>query len=304
MYTQVGPQGPQGPAGEGSSVTVSETPPTGASEGDQWYDSTTGQSFIYYDNYWVELNNSLPGPQGQAGSTGPAGPSGVIAVTAPITNSGTSTSAIIGINQASLSIFQSQVINLSSSFAAKADLAGATFTGLITGKPNNGGVLLNSNDTGALSVRNATASDAASISFHRPGVYAINMGLDTDNSFKIGGWSAPAHRFIINTLGQVFGNFSSTVRDISAGYTIVNADAGQTVRSTAASAITVTITNVLNVGDSINFVQSGAGIITFTGSGVTLNSFSSRFRTAGQHAVVTLTCVASGLYVLSGNTIV
>jgi hypothetical protein len=28
------------------------------------------------------------------------------------------------------------------------------------------------------------------MSFHRPGIYAINMGLDTDNVFKIGGWSA------------------------------------------------------------------------------------------------------------------
>jgi hypothetical protein len=100
MYTQVGPQGiqgevgpegpegpqgeqgiqgevgPQGPAGEGSSVTVSENPPESASEGDQWYNSSTGESYIYYDNYWVELNNSLPGPQGSQGPPGPTGPQG------------------------------------------------------------------------------------------------------------------------------------------------------------------------------------------------------------------------------------
>jgi hypothetical protein len=37
------------------------------------------------------------GPKGDTGDTGPQGPSGVIAVTAPITNSGTSTSANIGV---------------------------------------------------------------------------------------------------------------------------------------------------------------------------------------------------------------
>jgi hypothetical protein len=37
------------------------------------------------------------GPAGATGATGPQGPSGVIAVTAPITNSGTSTSANIGV---------------------------------------------------------------------------------------------------------------------------------------------------------------------------------------------------------------
>jgi hypothetical protein len=30
------------------------------------------------------------------------------------------------------------------------------------------------------------------MSFHRPGQYAINMGLDTDNAFRLGGWSAGA----------------------------------------------------------------------------------------------------------------
>jgi hypothetical protein len=33
-------------------------------------------------------------------------------------------------------------------------------------------------------------SDSASMSFHRPGAYAINMGLDSDNVFRLGGWSS------------------------------------------------------------------------------------------------------------------
>lgn len=57
MYTQVGPQGLKGDTGD--------TGPTG--------------------------------PQGPTGATGATGPSGVVSVTAPITNTGTSTSAVIGI---------------------------------------------------------------------------------------------------------------------------------------------------------------------------------------------------------------
>lgn len=65
----------------------------------------------------------------------------------------------------------------------------AWFNNLIVAKPNNGGTLVNSNETGGLSIRSANGTDAASMSFHRPNIYAINMGLDTDNNFKIGGWS-------------------------------------------------------------------------------------------------------------------
>jgi len=48
-------------------------------------------------------------PRGDTGETGSPGPSGVVSVTSPITNTGTSTSANIGINQSLISIGPSQV---------------------------------------------------------------------------------------------------------------------------------------------------------------------------------------------------
>jgi hypothetical protein len=72
----------------------------------------------------LDLGNA--GPQGIQGVVGPAGsqgPSGVIAVTSPITNSGTSTSATIGIDQGSLTVAQSQVTNLTTDLAAKQSVA-------------------------------------------------------------------------------------------------------------------------------------------------------------------------------------
>jgi hypothetical protein len=200
-----------------------------------------------------------------------------------------------------ITVAQSQVTNLSTSLAAKADLAGATFTGLVVGRGTTGAVV-SANDTGSFSVRSAAGSNSASMSFHRPGAYAINMGLDTDNAFKVGGWSMGSIRFTVTAAGQVFGNFASTIRNISSGYTIVNDDAGQFVRSTG-GAITVTLSNVLNIGDRIDFIQSGTGQITFSPSGITLNSKSNNRKTAAQHSGATVVCVASGVYSLIGDLV-
>lgn len=50
----------------------------------------------------------------------------------------------------------------------------------------------------------AVNGQAAGIALHRPGVYGINFGLDTDNSVKLGGWShgQNAFRFISDTSGN------------------------------------------------------------------------------------------------------
>lgn len=40
---------------ETSSTTVSELPPTGSEEGDTWFRSSTGQYFVYYDSFWIEI---------------------------------------------------------------------------------------------------------------------------------------------------------------------------------------------------------------------------------------------------------
>jgi hypothetical protein len=76
-----------GPAGK---FTVSDTPPTtpAPQSGDGWFNSDTARLFIRYDNFWIEATSNY---------IGPVGPSGVISVTAPITNSGTSTSAVLGL---------------------------------------------------------------------------------------------------------------------------------------------------------------------------------------------------------------
>ncbi len=90
--------------------------------------------------------------------------------------------------------------------------------------------------------------------------------------------------------------------DKAANYSIVAADLGTTIRSTG-SAITITVDNVLTQqGDRIDFIQAGAGQITFAaGAGVTLSSRSSLVKTAGQFAGASVVFGGSGVYYLIGN---
>jgi hypothetical protein len=74
-----GPQGPTGPTGaNGADGTfqVSSTAPSSPAEGSVWYDSDTGQLFVYYDGYWIESAASVIGPTGPTGPAGGGGGSG------------------------------------------------------------------------------------------------------------------------------------------------------------------------------------------------------------------------------------
>ena len=52
------------------------TPPASPQEGDAWYDSASGNLYVYYDSYWVEAASANDGPTGNTGATGPTGPQG------------------------------------------------------------------------------------------------------------------------------------------------------------------------------------------------------------------------------------
>ena len=89
VSTAAGPQGPTGPAGPKGAYTVSASQPATPISGDVWFDSNSGRTYTYYGTAWVES---------ALGTAGPTGPSGVISVTSPLTNTGTSTAAVLGIN--------------------------------------------------------------------------------------------------------------------------------------------------------------------------------------------------------------
>jgi hypothetical protein len=117
------------------------------------------------------------------------------------------------------------------------------------------------------------------MAFHRAGVYAINMGLDSDNVFRIGGWSAAANRLqmdmsgnltmagtisgsnvtatagvgnrivVADGNGYIFNNyFNSTDNAISSGVTAIMSKAGDNYYRSASAAAVGTFLSGQNLG--------------------------------------------------------
>lgn len=54
-----------------------------------------------------------------------------------------------------------------------------------------------------LNVYSPAGGSGAIMAFHRANAFAVNMGLDSDNVFRIGGWSAAANRFQLDGSGNL-----------------------------------------------------------------------------------------------------
>lgn len=67
---------------------------------------------------------------------------------------------------------------------------------------NNGGQAVNNSNSAKLEAY-STGNNSAFMSFHKGGHYAINMGLDDDNVFRIGGWSASGNRLQLDMSGNL-----------------------------------------------------------------------------------------------------
>jgi hypothetical protein len=138
-------------------------------------------------------------------------------------------------------------------------------------------------------------------------VFADATARDADLATPLEGmlvWLQDSNKFVYysgSAWVDLIPSSAQSISDKSANYTIVGSDADKLIRSTG-SAITITIADVLTVGQRIDFAQYGAGQVTFAaGSGVTLNSADGNLKTAKQYAGATVECVASGVYWLVGN---
>jgi hypothetical protein len=81
-------------------------------------------------------------------------------------------------------------------------LSGSGQINTIVGKSGVTADINAANDTGSFSIR-GDASFPASVSFHRIGTFAINMGVSTANNFVIGGWSASSNCFVMSSVGAL-----------------------------------------------------------------------------------------------------
>ena len=92
-------------------------------------------------------------------------------------------------------------------------------------------------------------------------------------------------------------SFIPGTSDKDANYTIQSSDVNSYIRSTG-SAITITVPDVLENGQSINFIQAGAGQITFAGSGITILSKGSKLKTAAQYAGASIAKIGGAYYLI------
>lgn len=95
-------------------------------------------------------------------------------------------------------------------------------------------------------------------------------------------------------------NFSSAINDQSTGFTLGNGDNGKIIVINSSSATSITVPS-LSVGFNCMIVQKGAGQVTLSASGVTISNRYGFNKTAGQYSIITLVCIASGLYIASGD---
>lgn len=102
---------------------------------------------------------------------------------------------------------------------------------------------------------------SAVMSFHRAGLYAINMGMDTDNVFRLGGWSdgASTYRYQVDTAGNFY-----------TGATVFPTNGSNGLRSNSGTYGSLEITGTQNAYSGVYFSGGGAsttGMFDASGNG-------------------------------------
>lgn len=98
------------------------------------------------------------------------------------------------------------------------------------------------------------------------------------------------------------GSPTRTIRSVSTSTTLQSGDLNQMVRFTGTSPQVLTVNNVLTPGTSVEILQDNSGSVELqSGSGVTLLSSTGVFSLRGQNSVITIRCVASGQYRITGD---
>jgi hypothetical protein len=102
----------------------------------KYYDTVTSQ--------WVPILTGAKGDTGDTGPTGPQGPAGLgsVTVTQPITNSGTSTAAVLGISPDAIVQIKSSVYTGSEITNSTTTYVDTGLTGTITPKFSNSTILI------------------------------------------------------------------------------------------------------------------------------------------------------------------
>ena len=103
--------------------------------------------------------------------------------------------------------------------------------------------------------------------------------------------------------GTAISGFDASINDqTGTTYTLVAGDNGKVVVLNNASAVTVTVPSGLGAGFNCSFVQKGAGQVSFSASGTTINNRQSHTKINAQYGVASIVAYADNTFVLAGDT--
>lgn len=131
---------------------------------------------------------------------------------------------------------------------------------------------------------------------------APNLGAATATSVAASGAVTGSNLSGTNTGDQTSATLP-VIENTQTGttYTVQSSDNGKVITLNNAAAITVTVP-ALSAQFSCTFIQKGAGQVTFSASGTTINNAHSQTKTYGQYSAVTLYGLSSTSFVLAGDT--
>ncbi|WP_244592211.1 LamG domain-containing protein [Azospirillum palustre] len=117
-----------------------------------------------------------------------------------------------------------------------------TILGAGANLPSNTGIASAISNTAGFEIQSqgiGTPAGAAFMSFHRPGNYAVHVGLDTDNELKIGGWSMGGVAHKVWHAGNLPVSVSGNAVDFKSSPTVNGAPLATNANTVAKSTVTV-----------------------------------------------------------------
>ena len=141
--------------------------------------------------------------------------------------------------------------------------------------------------TKKVTVANLVAAAPVQSVAGRTGTVTVDAGDLTDGDFG----------------GTAILGFDASINDqTGTAYTLLAGDNGKVVVLNNGSAITVTVPSGLGAGFNCSFIQKGAGQVSFSASGTTINNRQSHTKINAQYGVASLVAYADNVFVLAGDT--
>jgi hypothetical protein len=147
----------------------------------------------------------------------------------------------------------------------------------------------------------STGGNGAIMAFHRAGVYAVNMGLDSDNVFRIGGWSAPANLLQMTMAGNLTMAGSISGTSLAGSIATGSGASGTWGISISGSAATLTTGRTIGMTGDVSWTSASfngsanvTGTATLANSGVTAATYTNATVTVDAKGLVTSASSGSG----------